>query len=204
MHRIKLNLRHLIFLNIVNMKLKSSIILLTLLLVSCAGGEWDQSDPNMPDELRASHQEQLESALETLSGDSQNVKALFEAAFQYHQLGDYKKAVKYYEKVLEVNSTDWATLNNLAAIYEEMEDYENAAKYIMQLYPLDETNIEVINDTVRILLEAGDDLNAQNALENFSKKMIDPSQPDADIQKLVSDLYQDIMSWREENGQSNE
>lgn len=158
----------------------------------------------MTDELRSSHEEILEESLATLEEDPENRKALFEVAFRYQQLGDWKKAVEYYEKVLEVNPTDWATLNNLAYMYETMEDYEQAATYIKKLYESDPGSMEVIKDTVRILLLDEDSMSAVSALENFARLKLDSENPDPDMQIFVSDLYEQIYQWNLQNEQSSD
>ncbi len=172
------------------------IFLLTLLLGACSG-KWDHVDSEMPAELRELNETILNEQLGFLKEDSQNLDALFEVAFRYQQLGDWKKAVKYYEKVREQAPADFPTLNNLAYIYEEMGDYAVAAEYTKLLYEANPSNIEVIKDTVRILLEADDALNAEHALQNFEALSIDPANPDPYIQELVAELLADIAAARE-------
>lgn len=181
------------------MKKLLSFLSLTLLLTACNSEKWNQADPDMPQELIESHQEILDEQLVLLEEDPKNSDALFEVAYRYQQLGDWKQAVKYYEQVLEISGEDWATLNNLAYMYETMEDYETAAEYIKRLYSKDPTNVEVIKDTVRILLEAGYPENAQEALDNFASQVIDEANPSADFQALVDELQADINEWKEEN-----
>lgn len=183
------------------MKKLIPLCLLALILTACSS-KWDQSNPEMTDELRSSHEEILEESLATLEGDPENRTVLFEVAFRYQQLGDWKKAVEYYEKVLEVNATDWATLNNLAYMYETMEDYEQSAIYIKRLYESDPGNTEVIKDTVRILLLNEDSLNAVSALENFARLKLDAENPDPDMQIFISDLYEEIYQWNLQNEQT--
>ena len=182
------------------MKKILTLSLLALLLTSCSG-KWNQADPEMPEELRTLHEEALEAELATLEEDPANSDALFGAAFRYQQLGDWKKAVKYYEKVLELSPADWASLNNLAYMYETMEDYDQAAFYIKKLYESDPDNTEVISDTVRILLLAGDSVSAQLALENFARVVLDSENPDTDMQIFIGELYETIYQWNQENEQ---
>ncbi|MFA5840592.1 MAG: tetratricopeptide repeat protein [Candidatus Margulisiibacteriota bacterium] len=171
----------------------------SLLLLTACSSKWDQSDPDMPEELRASSEEALDESLALVQENPENVDGLFGAAFYYQQLGEWKEAVRYYEKVLVLSPTNWATLNNLAYMYETMEDYQKAAEYIKTLYQSDPTGIEAIRDTVRILVKAGDPDNALKALENFSTNVIDPTNPDKDLQDLVSSLYEEIQSSVEQS-----
>jgi tetratricopeptide (TPR) repeat protein len=139
----------------------------------------------MPEGLRTKHETELQTALDTLAATPDDAGAMFDAAFRYQMLGDYKNAVKYYDQILAKSENDTVVLNNIADIYEEMGDYNHAAQYIRRLYVLDPTGIETIKDTVRILLEAGDAANAQEALDNFSS-LVD--QTDAGMKQLVSEL----------------
>lgn len=173
------------------LKIFPYLLVLSLLFTACSS-KWNQADPNMPEELRTQHESILEEQLLILEEDPQNEDALFEVAFRYHQLGYWKKAVHYYEEVLNVNPENWAALNNLASIYEKVEDYDQAAEYIKTLYQLDQTSIEVIKDTVRILLKAGDPVNAEHALQNFEKLVLNPATPDPKLQELIATLYEDI------------
>ncbi len=179
-------------------KFFSSLLLISLILTACTS-KWDHSDPEMPAELRELNETILNEQLGFLDEDPENLDALFEVAFRYQQLGDWGKAVKYYEKVLELVDTDFATLNNLAYIYEEMEDYETSAEYIKLLYEANQSNIEVIKDAVRILLKSGDTLNARHALDNFAAKMLSGETPDPLTQALVDELSEDISTWESEN-----
>ncbi|MFA6023856.1 MAG: tetratricopeptide repeat protein [Candidatus Gracilibacteria bacterium] len=169
------------------------------LLTACSQTNWDYSDPNMPEGLREKHEEVLAAELAILEEDPEDLDALFEVAFRYHQLGDYKNAVEYYEKVLALSESHGVTLNNLASLYEDMEKYGKAAEYIKLLYASDQTNIEVTKDTVRILLEAGDLENAKKAVENFETKRVSGENPDPALQELVASLYADIEEWEQEN-----
>jgi tetratricopeptide (TPR) repeat protein len=162
------------------------------LFSSCTN--WDYSDPNMPAEVKETHQANLEAYLDMLDSNSEDVEALFGAAFEYQALGDYKNATTYYKKVLEINPNEIVSLNNMANIYEEMKDYKKAAQYIKLLYPLEPTSPEVIKDTVRILLANDEEANAQAALENFARNS---DQTDPETARFISELYQSILDYSE-------
>lgn len=155
----------------------------------------------MSEETRVHNQQIIEEQLVILEEDPANRDSLFEVAFRYQQLGEWKDAIKYYKKVIEVSPTDWAALNNMAYMYETMGDFDLAASYIKSLYESDPGNIEVMKDTVRILLLAGDSKDAQLALENFARLKMDPENPDADMAALIGGLYEQIYQWNQENGQ---
>lgn len=174
--------------------MKKTIILLTipLLLASCTN-KWDQSDPNMPEELRASHQETLQEHLEILKEDEKNTDSLLEVAFRYDQLGDFKKAEKYYKKILEIDAFHFPALNNLANIYEKVEEYDLAAEQIKTLYENYPTNIEVLRDAIRMLLKADEPEDAKSALDNYVAQV-----KNAD-ETLINDLNDQINTYLQEH-----
>jgi tetratricopeptide (TPR) repeat protein len=167
--------------------------LLLLTLTACTS-KWDHSDPNMPEGLRTKHETELQTALDTLATTPDDAGAMFDAAFRYQMLGDYKNAVKYYDQILAKSENDTVVLNNIADIYEQMGNYDKAAEYIRRLYILDPAGIETIKDTVRILLEAGDAANAQEALDNFVSLT---DQTDASMAQLVAELQVKITEEKE-------
>lgn len=179
--------------------MKFRIISLTiigfLILTACSGGKWDKSDPNMPEGLRQVHEEKLTQNLDLLKEDAKDEKALFEVAFRYQQLGDFKKAEEYYKKLLEQNAVHYAAINNLADIYEQVEQYDLAAEQIKELYKIDQSSLEVIKDTVRILLKANDPDNAIAALENFAKV----TENNPKLVTVISDLYESIFQYRKQH-----
>lgn len=153
----------------------------------------------MTEEQKAYHEEILNSSLKGLEEDPENIDLTFEVAFRYHQLGDLKSAVEYYEKVLNLNENHDVALNNLASLYEDVGDYERAAEYIKSLYELNPTGVEAIKDTIRILLLADQGDAAQEALDNFEKVSVGTAVPDESLQVLVDELNADIEEWRQEN-----
>ncbi len=167
------------------------LLVLSLTATACSN-KWDQSDPTMSADLIEHNQEILDAQLAILETAPEDGDALFEVALRYQELGNWKKAVEYYEKVLTQDEYNFPALNNMAYMYEKMEDYATAAEYIKKLYSVNQANVEVIRDTVRILLEADDAVHAQEALDNFEKLSLDPSTPDAGMQALIEELQGDI------------
>lgn len=153
----------------------TSLIILTLLSLTACGNKWYQPDPNMPDEYREHEEESLKENLSKLDEEGFGIETALEVAINYQFLGDYKKAIDYYEQILDADVNHKVALNNIADIYEEVGEYETAAEYIKRLYAISQDNEETIKDTVRILLEADDYLNAQHALDNYASiVMADP------------------------------
>jgi tetratricopeptide (TPR) repeat protein len=181
------------------MKKIISIALITVLLIAlpaCRLSKWDQSDPNMPDELRQQNEAILEENLTSFEENGFNVVVVLDIAISYEHLGDYKKAIEYYEQVLEYDVNHIVALNNMAAMYEEVEEYEEAAEYIKRLYQVRQDSVETVKDAVRILLKADDALNAQHALDNYkSKVLIDPENENyAYYEEVIAELQEDIDS----------
>ena len=174
-----------------------SISIISILLVSgCMfGGKWNQPDPNMPQELKEKKENTIVENLKILEENPEELTSLLEVAINHEQLGNYKEAIKYYEKILELSPSHYPALNNMAVIYETVEEYDLAAKYIKKLYEQNPSTPEVIKDTVRILLEADDPDNAEAALLNYSKLYKEGG--NTSQQKTISDLYESIYQYRQ-------
>jgi Flp pilus assembly protein TadD len=162
------------------------------LLTAC--GSADYANPDMPDDLKAFHEEQIELHQDVLDEDPTNKTSLFEIAYRYEQLGDYNKAISYYGEVLALDSDHQPALNNLAGIYEDMEEYTMAAQYIKELYLEKSASPEVIKDTVRILLLADEPENAYDAIVNFREETAE----DEGSQELADLLRQDVNDYMDE------
>ncbi|MFA4917464.1 MAG: tetratricopeptide repeat protein [Syntrophales bacterium] len=179
-------------------KIISITAILALLLSGCMlSGKWNQPDPNMPQELKQKAENAISENLEILEENPEELGALLEVAVNYEQIGNYKEAVNYYEKLIELSPFHYVALNNIAAVYEIVEEYDLAAKYIKTLYEQNQTNTEVTRDTVRILLEADEPDDAQAALENYAKLFKEAG--DASEQATISELYESIHAYREQN-----
>lgn len=173
-------------------------LLLSLVFLTACNSKWDQSDPRMPEKLIQIHNQKISESKEILKKDSENSEALFELGFRYQQLGDFKKAEKYYLKVLSLGPNNFQALNNIVDIYETVNKIEDAAKYVKKLYETMPDLPEAIKDTVRILLKADDPESAELALENFATLKANDSDPQMQI--LISDLYNQIFKYRQEHG----
>lgn len=181
------------------MNKKLTIILISTLFIFVAcSSKWNKPLPsNTPKEYIEKQENLIEKNLEALDKDPKDTEAAFEVAFAYQQLNEFKKAIKYYEKVLEEVPAHFPALNNLADIYEQVEEYELAAKYIKKLYETNETDNEVIQDTVRILLKNNEPALAQSALENFARKTKDTVTPEQT--QMISQLYESIQTYKKEH-----
>lgn len=181
-------------------KITSILIISALLFTACANSKWDKTDKDISPEQKAYEEKIIRDQMTILGDEPNNIDALFKVAFEYQFLGDYKEAVNYYEKVLEIDTNHIPALNNLADIYEQVEEYDKAAEYIKRLYPLMPDSLEAIKDTVRILLLAGDDTNAELALENFAKLKREDGQPASGATEIISSLKQQIVDYKQSAG----
>lgn len=189
--------------NLTSMNKKLTIILIaTLFMFAACNSKWQKPLPaDTPKEYIEKQEQLIEKNIEALDKDPKDTEAAFEVAFAYQQLNEFKKAIKYYEKVLEGAPVHFPALNNLADIYEQVEEYELAAKYIKKLYESNETDNEVIQDTVRILLKNNEPVQAQQALENFARKTKDTVTPEQT--QMISQLYESIQIYKQEHEKTN-
>jgi tetratricopeptide (TPR) repeat protein len=178
--------------------MKKLLLILTALavLAGCQTYNWDFADENIPDSLRQQSEAMIEEKTAFIEENGDSIPAYFEIAYANQTLGDYKEAVKWYEEVLVLDANHFVSLNNLADIHEQVGDYETSALYIMRLYVLDQAGYEAIKDTVRILLKNEDPMNAAHAVDEYEKKLTDPT--DADTQ-FINSLRDDINEWYESN-----
>ncbi|MBI2634401.1 tetratricopeptide repeat protein [Candidatus Peregrinibacteria bacterium] len=181
-------------------KITSILIISSFLFAACGNSKWDKTDKDISPEQKTYEENIISEQMTILEKDSTDVKALFQVAFEYQFLGEYRKAVNYYEKVIKIDAGHIAALNNLADIYEQIGEYDTSAEYIKQLYPLMPDSAETIKDTVRILLLAGDDISAEQALENFAKLKREGGETSKETTKLISSLKQQIEDYQRSVG----
>lgn len=181
--------------------MKKIIQILVILILSFSGcmfgSRWNQPDPNMPQELKQKAENAISENLDILKETPEELGALLEVAVNYEQIGNYKEAVNYYEKLIELSPFHYVALNNIAAVYETVEEYDLAAKYIKTLYEQNPSNPEVMRDTVRILLEADEPDDAQVALENYAKLYREAG--NTSEQSTISELYKSIRAHQEQS-----
>lgn len=164
-----------------------SIFLGIIVFSACSTGEKWQGDISDLDEGWIDHQfEIIDEFEQKLEENPEDSDALFEIAYRYQQLEDYRTAIKYYEKTLKVNPNNLTVYNNLANIYETVKEYDLAAENIMVYYQNNQVSIGALKDAVRILLKADDPENANIALDTYA----DQTRDDASSERtqLLSDL----------------
>lgn len=173
-------------------------LLLTTTLTACSDSKW-QGDVSNLDEGWIDHQyEVIDEFEQKLEENPEDSEALFEIAYRYQQLEDYKMAVKYYGKTLEVNPNNLTVYNNLASIYETVEEYDLAAENIMVYYQNNQSSVGAVKDAVRILLKADDPENANIALDTYADQTRDDASPENT--QLLSDLKTQIYDYEVTHG----
>jgi tetratricopeptide (TPR) repeat protein len=174
-----------------------TLVIFSLLIIGCGSDKWNKPDPNMPQEIKEKAENVIYENLEILEETPDELTALLEVAVNYEKIGDYENAIKYYKKLIELSPFHYPALNNIAFIYETVGEYELASKYIKTLYEQNPSSTEVIKDTVRILIKAGQDDNAQAALENYARLCREAGISTENTP--LSELYELIYDYREAN-----
>jgi len=173
------------------MKKRIYLAIFSVMLFSACSSTGPYFNEDMPADLQAFHEEQLNEHLDLLEEDDSNVESLLEVAYRYEALGNYDKAIKYYEMLLAIDASHQPALNNLASIYEEMENYELAATYISDLYLVKPSSTEVIKDTVRILLLNENPEGAYLVMDHYREQTAD----DEVAQAIAAELQEDINDY---------
>ncbi|MFA5789037.1 MAG: tetratricopeptide repeat protein [Candidatus Gracilibacteria bacterium] len=169
-----------------------SFLLLGTVLTAC-NSKWQGDISNLDEGWIAHQYEIIDEFEQKLEANPEDAEALFEIAFRYQQLEDYKTAIKYYKKTLEANPDNVTVYNNLANIYETVEEYDLAAENIMVYFQNNQTSVEAVKDAVRVLLLAGDPENAQIALDTYAMQTSDESSPEHT--QFLSDLKGQIYDY---------
>ncbi len=177
-------------------------LLSTLILSACGAVNLDNAyvEPqNLTPEWTAMQEDILERNLAILEEEPSTMDAIQEVAFRYQSLGEFTKAVAYYEQLLELNVTHFVALNNLANIYEMAEEYETAAEYLQTLYQGNQSNYNVLKDVVRVHLKADDAENAQMAIDNYVMLVLSPDNPSEEETVLVQSLNDMVNEYLKNN-----
>ena len=151
-------------------RISITIAIVTLFAVALTACGMQVDTSNMPNEMREDYEQKLETYMEDYKNGEEalKVEAAVEIGFIYMNLGDYDKAIAYYEEVLEYDAMHFTALNNIAVMYEEFDKIEEALEYQIRLYDANPLSKEVNGDIIRLLV-ANDELDkAQGVLETFA------------------------------------
>ncbi len=143
----------------------------TILLVAC-GKNYVVEKPDMPEKLKTMYQEKLDKNFpihdDEKAEPGARLIATEEIAFSYMGMGEYGKAIKYYEELLKNDPFYFPALNNIAVMYEELGEVKLALPYQAALYQNNKTNPEVVEDSIRLLVADGQYEDALRLLEAFA------------------------------------
>ncbi len=157
-----------------NKKILISTLLLSSVLFFVGCSKYQVAKPNLNpewvEEYKTTIQEGKTALEEEGITEEEKIQTFQDMAVAYNRLGNYAKAIDYYEKVLALHPTDYLSLNNMVAIYEEVEEYEKAIPYARTLYTDNSENQEVVRDAIRVHLQIKDTTNAQLILNDYASK----------------------------------
>ena len=74
----------------------------------------------------------------------------FNIGFKAHESGDYKKALKFYNKQFEITPNDWRTYNNRGNIFVEMGEEEKALEDYFKALSID-SSIQFVRNNIGIV-----------------------------------------------------
>lgn len=168
-----------------------STISLTL-LSACSSTLPNVNKPNLSEEKIKEYQQIIEDNENILEEDGLTDEAKYEAlanvAVTNDNLGNYDEAVKSYEKMLEINPSDFLALNNLSTLYERITDYEKAAYYVKFLHKYYKDRQGVISDVIRILVENNEFENAKLVITEYAQNYSTPESAE-----FISEQFDYIM-----------
>ena len=132
---------------------------------------------------------QLESAVklvETAVGRSDSPREIFaSAAHLFSSNGNQEQAIRYYRKVIEIDSSDPAILNDLANCYFKTKQYEEAKGYYLQAANLKNTPDIVYRNLGLTLIGTGE---RSDSLKYFDK-YLETNRQDKQIARMAANLH---------------
>ena len=185
------------------MSIKTIIIAATALalLSACSSTPPNANKPNLSEEKIKEYQQLIIDNENILKEDGLTDEAKYEAlaniAVTHDNLGNYSEAVKSYEKMLEINPSDFLALNNLSTLYERSKDYEKAAYYVKFLHKYYKDRQGVISDVIRILVENGEFENAKLVITEYAQNYNTPENAE-----FISDQFDYIMRMSQKAAES--
>ncbi|SMF81488.1 O-linked N-acetylglucosamine transferase, SPINDLY family protein [Candidatus Pelagibacter sp. HIMB1321] len=103
---------------------------------------------------------------EVLKKDPFHLKACFNLAILYNNLGNFQKSIIYYEKVLEIKPHEFNACYNLGNIYKKLKKNDKAKKLYKKVIELQPKNIAALNNLGNLSRELGE---YQNAIRYFKE-----------------------------------
>lgn len=106
----------------------------------------------------------------------------------FYEIGQYEKALEYYNKVLEIDESVHKARFNLINVYIAESDFDNAIYHINFLKEADETNLKVMRLEAYVLYRFG---KLKESLELYNS-IIESGGETEDIKTNVAKLYHQI------------
>ena len=180
-------------------KLKAIILILAIsstLLLGCSN-KYKVDKPGLTEEQKTTYEQEIDGNLEILNKDditeTERRGAWTAIAIRYHFLGEYDKAIEYYEQILKFHPTSFIALNNITDLYEEIEEYKLAAAYVAKLYAAHGAASNVVEDTIRILVKNGGFEEAFLVIEEYARN----NQEGGEGERLfISDQFEYIRNMK--------
>jgi tetratricopeptide (TPR) repeat protein len=169
-------------------KLLTLTIISALFLSACGTDKYVLDNSDLPEENITKYEEVIDINLDlykNAENDEEKIEASENLGFAYMAIKNYKKAILYYEEILETYPTHFAALNNIAVMHERVDEDMKALEYMQRLYEANPTHMEVISDTVRVLLKNEKKDDALSVLETFAVTEKGRSNPE-----FVSDQFE--------------
>lgn len=157
-------------------------------------------EKNLTEEQKGEYELTIQEAKEALKAsqdltDQERAEELQKVAVSYERMGQYSKAINYYEEILKLIPSHYVALNNMVAMYEELGDFEKAEEYVVPFYGQYKDNkglnLKVVKDTIRILVKMHKFDEAQLVLEEYTRNY-----QSKETQAIISDQFEYIRRFR--------
>lgn len=172
--------------------MKKIIILATLsltVMAACSTPDY-QKELDLSEDVAKVYLDKIDEKLALYNNpedEDQKIDAAFVLGLNHMYLGEYGKAISYYEEVLDARSSDFATLNNLSFIYKDLAMYDKAIEYQEALYMQRSNYGEVVGDLVDLYFKTGQLDAAQTAIDHYASTQEGQNEPG-----FVADLREQL------------
>lgn len=183
-------------------KINCKILTLCVAIILLAGcsNKYRVEKPELTEEQKTQYHEEIDEAISSLEDgsmdDATKIQHLGKIAVRYHWLGQYDSAVKYYEKIIKLDPTDFLALNNIIDLYDEIGEFQLARQYIESLYDNYKDQRNVVEDVINNLVKNKEFDNAQLVLEEFAREYSEDTEGDL---VFISSEFEYIRRMKGEN-----
>ena len=115
---------------------------------------WEEKVDNLYNAKR--YTEAIEVGKKTIEKFGPNDNVYFDIAYSYEMIGDYKKAIEYYDKELKMNNEQsWWTFTNASYCKLMLKNYDSAIEYAIKATKLWKRNVHPYNFVAFAALKKG-------------------------------------------------